>query len=191
MDEPQSQSRDWVVPAILAGVALFVVSVVAIAIVYASSSDQDETAVQELETWSRCLRSEGAPVPLVESLRDGGFRVTFDAAVLDGDVDFDSLPAALDACRDEAPERFREMIDRFGMFGDMAGPGGLFGFGSDFMDGGPGHFGGDGGFFDGTVPVIPNFDEMGSGALCERVLDRIESGLPVPPRLRRVCDLSA
>ena len=178
-------------PAILAGVALLVVAVVAAAVVYASSTDKDETAVQELETWSRCLRSEGAPVPLVESLRDGGFRITFDAAVLDGDVDFESLPAALDACRDKAPERLREMIDRFGMFGGMAGPGGLFGFGRGFMDGGAGHFGDNGGFFDGNAPVIPNFDETGPGALCDSVLDGIENGLPVPPRLRRVCGLDA
>jgi hypothetical protein len=190
-ETPRVHDGDWVVPAIMAGLALVVVVVVAVVVAFATGSGEDETVAKELETWSRCLRSEGAPVPLVEALRDGGFRITVDADVLNGDVGFDAMVEAFDTCRDEAPEGVRELVDRFDMFGAFPFAGGFPGLGGGPFDGGRGHFGGDGGFFGQDEPIVPNIDDLMLEELCGRVLDRLESDLPVPQRLRRACDLNA
>jgi len=175
----------------MVGLALVAGVVVAVAVAFAAGSGEDETVAQELETWSRCLRSEGAPVPLVESLRDGGFRITVDADVLSGNSDFDVMGAALDACRDKAPERIRELVDRIDMFGALPFAGGFPGMGGGPFDGGARHFGEDGGFFGRDEPIVPNVDDLTLEDLCDRVLDRLESDLPVPQRLRLACDLNA
>jgi hypothetical protein len=188
---PRDDLSDWVVPAVLAGLALVVAVVVAVVVAFASGSEEDETVAQELETWSRCLRSQGAPVPLVEALRDGGFRITVDADVLDRDVDLAAMGAAFEACRQEAPERIRDLVDRMDMFGAFPFAGGFPGMGDVPFDAGAEHFGGDGGFFDRGEPIVPNVDEDTLEELCDRALDRLERDLPVRPRLRQACDLDA
>ncbi len=183
-DVPRSRDADWVVPAILAGVAIVVVVVVAGVVAFASGSGGDKTVAQELETWSRCLHSEGAPVPLVESLRDGGIRITFDATVLEGTADFAAVPSALDVCRDTVPDPLRELVDRLDTFGGFPPEGNFFDFGDRLFEGGPGHF-------DGVEPVVPDLEEVTLDELCARVVARVESSLPVPQRLRRACDIDA
>ncbi|VAW07594.1 hypothetical protein MNBD_ACTINO01-794 [hydrothermal vent metagenome] len=191
METPRARDTDWVVPAIVAGVAVILIVVMGV-VAYALSSAEEDTVARELETWSRCLRSEGAPVPLVESLRDGGFRITFDATVLEGVPDIASVGTAFDACGDDAPDAIAEFVDLLDMFGGFPLGGDVFGLppGDDFFgfehglsDGGGDHFG-------RVAPGVSDLDELMLDELCGRVVERLENGLAVPPRLRRVCDVS-
>ncbi len=191
MEVPRSRDPDWLVPAILVGVAIVAILLVVGVAASVSDSGEDETMAQELETWSRCLRSQGAPVPLVESLRDGGFRITFDAEVLEGAAEIVSVGDAFDACRDDAPDLVRGFVEGLGMFGGFASGDGLFGtppgdgsFGFEH-----GHLERDDGPFGGVGPGARDLDESMLDELCGRVVERVESGLPVPPRLRRACDV--
>ncbi|MCL1598312.1 MAG: hypothetical protein M3094_03950, partial [Actinomycetia bacterium] len=178
LEVPRSRDTDWLVPAILVGVAIVAVLVVVGVAASVSGSGEDETMAQELETWSRCLRTQGAPVPLVESLRDGGFRVTFDATVLDGAAEIATASAAFDACRGDAPDLVREFADRLDMFGGFASGRDLFGFlpGDDSFGFEHGPLYGDSGPFDGVEPGVRDLDELTLDELCGRVVDRLESG---------------
>jgi hypothetical protein len=69
-----------------------------------STNIEDDSLAGQMERWTRCLRSEGAPVPLVETLEDNGFRITVDDSVLDAGFDHEALGVAFDLCLDEAPE---------------------------------------------------------------------------------------
>lgn len=110
-------NEDWLVPAILIASLVIVVAIVVVFIVSTSSSSQaDERPADALETWSTCLRDEGAPVPLIEAVGDEGFRITVDDGVIDADIAPGDLQRALEACVDEAPPRLRRwiaMIERF------------------------------------------------------------------------------
>ncbi len=175
----------------MAGVAVILIVVMGV-VAYASNSAEEDTVARELETWSRCLRSEGAPVPLVESLRDGGFRITFDATVLEGVPDIASVGAAFDACRDDAPDAITEFVDLLDMFGGFPPGGDVFGLppGDDFFGFEHGLSGGGGDHFGRVAPGVSDLDELMLDDLCGRVVERLENGLAVPPRLRRVCDVS-
>lgn len=106
-----SNNQDWHIPAILVAVIVMLGLIGAVIVgVRALGSDDDSVAAQ-LERWSSCLRSEGANVPLVESLRDGGFRVTVDGSLVHGGLDKDSLGPALDECEDQAPETVRNLMN--------------------------------------------------------------------------------
>ena len=72
----------------------------------------DPSPAAQLEDWTRCLRDEGAPVPLVEAVSGGGFRITVDGDVLERDLDSTETLEAFDACIDEAPEKVREVANR-------------------------------------------------------------------------------
>lgn len=101
---PESNQPDWVIPAVLSVVgAVVAIALVASFVVLAAPSGDDSLAGQ-MERWTTCLRSEGAPVPLVESIGDEGFRITVDDAVLDASFDHDSLAVAFDLCLDDAPD---------------------------------------------------------------------------------------
>jgi len=95
---------DWLIPAILVAIGgVVVIALIAIAVVR-STSTAEPTLAGQMEVWTRCLRSEGAPVPLVEAVGDGGFRVTFDDVVMDAEMDPDVYKAAFDQCLDVAPD---------------------------------------------------------------------------------------
>ena len=99
-----SKLPDWLIPAVLAAVgALVAIALVSLLVVQSSSSEDDGLAGQ-MERWTTCLRSEGAPVPLVEPFGEEGFRVTVDDFVIDSSFDYDSLAVAFDSCLDDAPE---------------------------------------------------------------------------------------
>ncbi len=110
-EESKSEDQDWLVPAILVAVIVTLGLAIGIGTGVRSADRQDVTIAGQLERWSSCLRSEGANVPLVESLRDGGFRVTVDGSLLEDGLDRDALRPALEACEDEAPERIRRIVE--------------------------------------------------------------------------------
>ncbi|NHZ70777.1 MAG: hypothetical protein GWP18_03965 [Proteobacteria bacterium] len=110
---------DWVIPAILVGVVAVIAIGVAAFVGIRGVSNDDTSVAGQLETWSRCLRSEGAPVPLVESLNDGGFRITVDASVLESGVEVDMWQNALTACVEESPEKIQDIIEKLSAFDDL------------------------------------------------------------------------
>ncbi|MEN8041392.1 MAG: hypothetical protein ABFR95_07805 [Actinomycetota bacterium] len=127
--------QDWVVPAVLVAVIAVLMLIIGIVIGVRAASDPDDSVAGQLERWTTCLRSEGTNVPLVESMRDGGFRVTVDGALLDDGLDHEALRPALAACEDEAPEAVQGILSLVGGFSEMpfAGFGdGLFEFGDVF-----------------------------------------------------------
>jgi len=98
------EQPDWLIPAILVAVAGVVVFALIVIFAVRSTSSDEATLAGQMEVWTRCLRSEGAPVPLVEAVGDGGFRVTFDDVVMDAHMDPDVYKAAFDQCLDVAPD---------------------------------------------------------------------------------------
>ncbi len=117
--EHEAEQEDWVIPAILVLVIAFVLVVIGIFIAVRANSSDDTTPLGQAEAWTRCLRSEGVNVPLIESTDDGGFRITVDGSLIDDGLEFQALPDALSACVDEAPERIREFTERFERFSDL------------------------------------------------------------------------
>lgn len=176
-----SQRQDWVIPAVLVAIAVVVGVVVTLFAVRASSGD-DESVASQLETWSRCLRSEGAPLPLVESLSGGGFRITVDGTILEGDLDLSTVSDAMEACRDDVPERMRAFVDFFGLFDSLPFGGADFGDMNDLM--GPRHEGLD----DGVSPP-PQLGQDFFNELCDRLDEHLGTSQRVPPRMLEACDL--
>jgi hypothetical protein len=117
--EHESEQEDWVIPLILVLVVAFVLVVIGIFVAVRANSSEDTSPLGQAEAWTRCLRSEGVNVPLIEATGDGGFRITVDGTLIDDGVDYQALPAALSACVDEAPERIREFTERFGRFSEL------------------------------------------------------------------------
>ena len=120
------EQRDWVIPAILVGVVVLLGLIVALVLAVRATRGDEGTFAGELERWSACLRSEGANVPLVETLRDGGFRVTVDGSLVEDGIDAEALKPALDECQDEAPESVQKIVALFNGLSDL--PFGDFGF---------------------------------------------------------------
>lgn len=116
--------NDWLLPAVLVLVSVLLITVV-VGVVYAlrSTTGEDDSLAGEMEIWTRCLRSEGAGVPLVESLDGGGFRLTFDDAVLDGEHNPDEFLVAFDQCLDDAPESVQKVATIVDGLSSLAGGG--------------------------------------------------------------------
>ncbi len=104
-----STERDWVVPAVLVGVVAALAIVLALGFAYTARSAADDSVVGQLERWTSCLRSEGVNVPLVESLRDGGVRITIDGSLLEEGFDSESVRPALSACKSDAPDAVKQV----------------------------------------------------------------------------------
>ena len=127
-DAKPLEASDWIVPAVLVGAIVALALVVVIVLAVQASDEQDDTIAGQLETWSLCLRTEGANVPLVETLRGGGFRITVDGSFVDDGIDETTLRPALDECQAQAPEgverlmTFVDGFDDFGFLGDVRGP---------------------------------------------------------------------
>jgi len=113
-----SISNDWLVPAILVAVAVALALIIAIVAGVRGGGDDDSVAGQ-LERWSSCLRSEGANVPLVETLRGGGFRVSVDGSLVEDGLDMEALRPALESCEDEAPEGVQKVMTLIDGFSDL------------------------------------------------------------------------
>ncbi|MFV1990583.1 MAG: hypothetical protein ACC652_07565 [Acidimicrobiales bacterium] len=171
---------DWLIPVILVAVGGVVVVIALITIfVVRSSSTGEDTLAGQMEVWTRCLRSEGVPVPLVEAVGDGGFRVTFDDVVMDAQMDPDVYKAAFDQCLDVAPDALQTLtgvvdgLKSLPFGGDMGWLSSLL-----FDLGGSDFFGDSGmGFSDMGDPT---FDELcaqldGLGRVVPDVADELQS----------------
>lgn len=129
IEEPKTD--DWLVPAVLVGVVVILGLVIAIVAGVRAGSGDDESVAGQLEQWSSCLRGQGANVPLVEALRDGGFRVTVDGSLVEDGIDTDALGPALEACEEDAPEavrKFADLMDGFSEFPFVGAGSDLFHF---------------------------------------------------------------
>jgi hypothetical protein len=104
------EQQDWVIPAVLVGVIVALGLIVVLVLAVRAASSEDGSLPGQLEKWSACLRSEGANVPLVETLRDGGFRVTVDGSLVERGLDLEVLSPALDRCQDDAPESVQRIV---------------------------------------------------------------------------------
>ena len=125
-----SENEDWVVPAVLVGVIAMLGLLIVIAMVAQPYDDEAESSAGQLASWSSCLRSEGANVPLVESLHGGGIRITIDGSLAEDGVDEAALGPALDACEDEAPDGVQRMMAL--VDGASEDPNGVFGWLEEF-----------------------------------------------------------
>lgn len=126
MADTEDNQRDWLVPAIVVAAVVLVGLIIVIIFAAQSGNDRDDTIAGQLEQWSSCLRAEGANVPLVEALRDGGFRITVDGSLVDDGIDMEALGPAIESCEDEAPEAVQRLMDLVGglssmSFGDFGG----------------------------------------------------------------------
>jgi hypothetical protein len=104
------ESQDWFLPAVLVAIAGSLVLISGIAYGVQSNATDTDSAAGQLELWTSCLGSKGANVPQVETLPDGGFRITVDGSLVDEGIDWETLGPALDACEDQAPEEMRSMM---------------------------------------------------------------------------------
>jgi hypothetical protein len=186
-DTKPSEDRDWIVPAVLVGTIVALVLIVVIVLAVQASDEQDDTIAGQLETWSSCLRSEGANVPLVETLRGGGFRVTVDGSLVEDGSDGATLRPALDNCQAHAPEgvqRLMGLVDGFSEF-----PLGVFEMLEDFDDHGDlDNFGFLG---DARAPRVPRIErqleQLDFFEICELIeLGEIDPS-SIPRRLLRAC----
>ena len=184
MADVTSENQDWHVPAILVAIIVTLGLIVAIVVgVRAAGSDDDSVAAQ-LERWSSCLRSEGANVPLVESLRDGGFRITVDGSLVEDGIDGDALGRAIAECEEKAPDSVRRVMSLLSGFSDL--PFGDFGsgmFGLDEARGLP--------FF--SFDEAPGYRDQWPrdlSQICERIVAEGVDRADIPPRMRRLCNSS-
>lgn len=136
-----NEMPDWVIPAIVVGVAVFLLVVAGAVYALTRSSEEPETLAEEFEAYTACLRANGADVPLVEVQGDEGFVVIFDDEFLDGGFDPASLGPAIDACSDVVPQDLAFLMGLAGGF-DVGFLDGLIGggmFGEESFGHGPGH----------------------------------------------------
>ena len=107
---PQGGTKnDWALPAMLAAIVGFVIFVVAVSAAFAASDDASSTG-GDAEAWTRCMRSEGVQVPLVEELDNGSIRVTFYPDHQGHAQDRALYTEAFDACLGSAPEGVRDLV---------------------------------------------------------------------------------
>jgi hypothetical protein len=186
-DTKPSEDRDWIVPAVLVGAIVALALIVVIVLAVQASDEQDDTIAGQLESWSSCLRSEGANVPLVETLRGGGFRITVDGSLVEDGIDEATLRPALDKCQTHAPDgvqRLMAFVDGLSEF-----PLGAFEMLEDFDDSGElDDFG-----FHGDVrgPRIPRIERQLEQLDFSEICELIEVGeidpSSIPRRLLRAC----
>lgn len=120
-----SESPDWLVPAILVGIVVALAVIIGVVVGVRAGGGDDDSVAGQLEQWSSCLRSEGANVPLVETVRGGGFRITVDGSLVEEGIDMQALQPALAECHDEAPEGVQKVLTMIDGFSNL--PFGQFG----------------------------------------------------------------
>ncbi len=180
-DGTSPENRDWFVPAILVAIVLVLAVIIGVVVGIRATGRDDDSVAAQLERWSSCLRSEGANVPLVESLRGGGFRVTVDGSLIDEGLDRESLGPALDSCKGEAPDGIRQIMSvldtfprlpfdelDFGAFGSNEAHGLPFGT----LDDAPRDFGGD---------------RRSIAEVCERIEQEAVDEANIPRWMQRAC----
>jgi hypothetical protein len=163
------ESQDWFLPAVLVALAGSLVLIAGIAYGVQSNAVDTDSAAGQLEQWTSCLRSEGANVPQVETLPNGGLRVTVDGSLVDEGINWETLDPALDACEDLAPEEMRSimgLIEGFSEFPHAEFE--MFEFGE--ID---------------EADVEREFRDLSE--ICERIEQGEIDPAEVPRRLRRAC----
>jgi hypothetical protein len=186
-DVKPAEDRDWIVPGVLVGVIVILAVIVVAALATQTSDADDDTIAGQLETWTSCLRAEGANVPLVETLRGGGFRITVDGSFVEEGIDEATLRPALDACEEKAPEgvqRMMTLIDGFSEF-----PFGSFDMFEEFdMFGGFDDFEIPG---DSRGPRVPRIERklerLDLAEICELIDNGDIDTAVLPRRLQRAC----
>jgi len=187
------EDRDWIVPGVLVGV-IVILAVIAVATLATQTSDAEDDAIAgQLETWTSCLRGEGANVPLVETLRGGGFRITVDGSLVEEGIDEATLGPALEACEEKVPEGVQrmmtlidgfsespfgsfEMLEEFDMFEGFERFGGFDGFEVPNDLGGP------------RVPRIEReLERLDLAEICGLIDDGDIDPAVLPRRLLRAC----
>jgi len=96
--------RDWVLPLFGVLVALLVFVVIGLLVAAARSDTAEDSFAGQVEVYTNCLRDNGANVPQVEALGDGGFRITVEGPVLQQRGDLESLREAHDVCEALTPD---------------------------------------------------------------------------------------
>lgn len=181
------EDQDWFVPAVLVAV-IGVLGLIIVIVLAAQASDAEEESIAgQFERWTSCLRAEGANVPLVETIRGGGFRVTVDGSLVEEGIDEAALGPALEACEEESPEGVQQLMSLIDGFSH--GPFEMFGefemlekFGEfeDFEE-----------FDDFSGPRRPRVEREIEQMELAEICERIESGdidpSSVPRRLLRAC----
>jgi hypothetical protein len=190
-----NEMPDWVIPAIVVAVAVFLLVAAGVLYALTRSSAEPETLAAEFEVYTACLRANGADVPLVEVRGDEGFAIIFDDEFLDGGFDPALLGPAIDACNDVVPEDVAFLTGLAGGF-DVGFLDGIFGgdmFGEEFFGHGPEHgrgiFGHEGSPREGfDLDRVPDLER---GFLPEELCAALEMGDLPPefPGLKRLADL--
>lgn len=183
---PEHEQPDWMIPAVLAGFGVVLAIVVIAVFAVGSTASEDERFAGQMEVWTTCLRSQGVPVPLVETIGEEGFRVTVDDFVLDASYDHESFSIAFDQCLDDAPEGVQSIAAVIDGLSNLP-----FGTG-DLEWLGPLLFEIDGsGFFGGSGVDAPPFGDPPLDELCEQ-LPNLELVVPdVARELLEMCEAEA
>ena len=124
MTEHRSELADWVVPAILVGVAVALVIVFTVVfIVTGADRSEPEGLAEQLDAYTRCLNDHGADVPRVEARRDGGFSIPVSGSMIENGFDPAAWFEAHGACGEVAPDLFGGIFGVLtdGMLGGVAG----------------------------------------------------------------------
>lgn len=198
-DDHRAEHRpDWLIPALIVGVAVLVLVAVGVIVAVTRSPSEPETLPEQLEVYTACLRSNGANVPLVEARDDGGVAIVLDGRLFDGDFDLTRLGDAVAACDEEAPEQLGFLSSLVGGFDLGALIGGLdlgtledldLGFLGDENEDGVGRFDhrGPGGF--GFGRGFDLGERRTPEELCEALADgALPPDLPGTDRLREACE---
>ena len=107
MADRRAAIEDWLVPAVLVGLALGLLVVIGIVLAVSAEPRSEAPAlIKELDTYTACLVGHGADVPRVEVGRNGGFAVIVPGSLVDGEFDEAGWRRAADACADAAPDLF-------------------------------------------------------------------------------------
>ena len=212
-DREGNTAPDWLIPAILVGIAVLLLLAVAIGVVVAREASEPETLPEQLEAYTECLRSNGATVPLVEARGDGGVAIVFEGSLFEEGFELSSIFDAAEACESDMPSDFGiptellggldlGILDGFdlGAIGDLSGSG-LFGgefFEKDLEGLFPKDAPPDGIPRGPRGPHAPDGLRFGQGfegglpleELCGAFEEGIPPDLPGFEDLREVCDLT-
>jgi hypothetical protein len=196
VDTTPEENQDWIVPGVLVAVIAVLALIIILVLATQALDEENDTIAGQLATWSSCLRGEGADVPLVETVRGGGFRITVDGSLLVEGIDEATLQPALKACEDQAPEGIQQImavIDGYSGFPDA--PFDMFEdfeFLHEFENSEEFERFRSFGFFEefgspGGPPFDRDIDRMELTEICE-LIDRGEiDPAAVPRRLLRLC----
>jgi hypothetical protein len=111
MNDERHDPRDWVIPAVLVGIAVIGLFVVGLAFAAAKEQRSDTPPIiLDLATYTDCLIDHGADVPRITLGPDGGFAVVVSGSLVAGEVDPEVWIAAGDECSSLAPDLYSGLV---------------------------------------------------------------------------------